>query len=85
MTKWLVGCAGVLLLSSPIFAAEVYPVIDYSKVDARQYCIFEGKVYTRGIRVRTDTGTYTCRVASNEPGGNKKDNRGLLSWVREAI
>ena len=80
MIKMALGLLAIVM-SGPLLANEPYVVIDYSKVDARQYCVFEGKLYTRGIRIKTDTGTYTCRVADSKGDVTKE----LLSWVRETI
>lgn len=77
--------AAVLLLSAPLQANEPCAVIDFSKVDAKQYCVFDGKLYSRGIRIKTDTGTYTCRVAESKQLGESAVSRELLSWVRETI
>ena len=73
------------LMSGPIAASEPYVILDLSKVDARQYCIYNGQLYTRGVRIKTDTGTYSCRVANSEQAGQGDTSKETLSWVRETI
>lgn len=81
----MASLAAALLLSAPLQANEPCAVIDFSKVDAKQYCVFDGKLYSRGIRIKTDTGTYTCRIAETKLPGQADASRELLSWVRETI
>lgn len=75
----------MLLCSAAATAVDPYPVIDFTKVDARQYCVYNGQLYTRGIRIKTDTGTYTCRLTDTKPPGPGDAVRETLSWVREAL
>ncbi len=85
MKNMVIGLLASLLLSGPVLANDPYLVIDYSKVDSRQYCVFEGKIYTRGIRIKTDTGTYSCRVSDTKQPGQGEATKDLLSWVRETV
>ncbi len=76
---------GMLILLGGVSAtaAEPYFIIDYTKVDTHQYCVFNGQIYTRGIRIKTDTGTYTCRVPDTKQQGQSDAGKEVLSWVRE--
>ena len=85
MNKTPYGLVGALLLSAPLQAVEPYVIIDYTKIDARQYCVYDGKLYTRGIRIKTETGTYTCRVADPKVSGQGDVGRDTVIWVRETI
>lgn len=83
MTKMVVALL-LALTTIPLFASEPYVILDLGKIDARQYCVYNGQLYTRGIRIKTDTGTYTCRFADSKQGG-QGDAKETLSWVRETL
>ncbi len=85
MNKIALGLVGSLMMSAPLHAAEPFVIIDYTKIDARQYCVYNGQLYTRGIRIKTDTGTYTCRIADTKVPGQSDANRDMVIWVRETI
>ena len=84
MNRMVIGML-MLLSSASAVAVEPYFVIDYTKVDSHQYCVFNGQIYTRGIRIKTDTGTYTCRVPDTKTSGPGDADKEVLSWVREAL
>jgi len=84
MNKTVIGLLAPLMLSGPALAIEPYNyvIIDYSKVDAHQYCLYQGQIYTRGVRIKTDTGTYSCRLPDTKQSGQEEE-KNLLSWVLE--
>lgn len=84
MNRMAIGLLG-LLMSIPLSATEPFVIIDYTKIDARQYCVYNGQLYTRGVRIKTDTGTYTCRFADSKQSGQGDIGKETLSWVRETI
>jgi hypothetical protein len=86
MNRLAIGLLGSLLMSAHLHATEPFVIIDYTKIDARQYCVYNGQLYTRGIRIKTDTGTYTCRVATDSKVPGQSDaGRDMVIWVRETI
>ena len=83
MNKLALGLLGSLLMSAHLHATDPLSTFAYPKTDARQYCVYNGQLYTRGIRIKTDTGTYTCRVADTKVPGQSDAGRDMVIWVRE--
>jgi hypothetical protein len=56
---------------------------DTSNVDSTQYCIYDGKLYTRGIEIETDTGTYACMLPDLHADKRLRVNINTLTWIKK--